>query len=139
MTTVATDGMAMAADTRMGGETLHGHISKLMLADDGAILGWAGQAFDGRGFLAWYNGGREGVPDVSDDFEGLILQSDGVILNVNEKGRWFIHPSPAVIGSGCCFVLGALDAGATLVEAVEIAIGRDGFSSGTVGMMSIGT
>lgn len=132
MTTIATDGKSMAGDQGMGADCLHGLINKIQRAKDGAILGSTGQAFDYPGFLAWYEDGCEGEPNVTEDFEGLILKPDGTILCVDEKGRHFVHPAPAAVGSGCRFAYGALDAGVDLKRAVEIAIGRDNHSAGEV-------
>jgi hypothetical protein len=136
VTTVATDGKTMAADQQCGSETIHCHVHKLHRANDGAVLGYCGQAFDQPGFIAWYEGGMEGEPAVSPDFEGMILKPGGEIVCVNEKGHWFLHPAPAAIGSGCRFAYGAMDAGCDPTKAVEIATKRDGFSSGDVETLS---
>lgn len=138
MTTIATDGLCMAADSALGGECLHGTIRKLNRAKDGAILGSCGQAFDFAGFLAWYDAGGTGEPNVTDDFEGLILKPDGTVLCVDAKGRAFEHSKPAAIGSGCRFAYGAMDAGSSPFEAVAIAIRRDGFSAEPVEVMRLG-
>lgn len=138
MTTIATDGKVMAADQAVGSDCLHALITKLQRAKDGAILGGCGQAFDYAGFLAWYDDGCEGKPNVSKDFEGLILKTDGTIICVDEEGRSFAHPAPACIGSGTRFAYGALDAGVDPKKAVEIAIGRDGASSGVADVMTPG-
>lgn len=132
MTTIATDGKTMAGDSRVGADCRHGTIAKVFRAADGAVLGACGEAFDYDGFLRWYEAGMEGDLEVGDEFEALILKHDGSVICVNEKGHSFGHSVPAAIGSGCRFAYGAMDAGATAEEAVEIAIGRDGFSGAPV-------
>ena len=138
MTTIVTDGKVMAADEAMGNGCLHGLVVKLHRAKDGSILGATGEAFDYPGFLAWYDGGCEGKPNVTKDFEGLILKADGSILCVDGEGRSFEHPAPACVGSGCRFAYGALDAGVDPERAVAIAIGRDAYSGGTAQVMTPG-
>ena len=132
MTTVATDGKSMAGDSQCGNPTIHCEVRKIQRAKDGALLGICGQAFDLAGFLLWYECGMSGEPNVSADFEGLILLPSGVAICVDEKGRKFEHAVPAAVGSGASVAYGAMDHGATPTEAVAIAIKRDAGSGGPV-------
>lgn len=150
MTTVATDGRSMAADTHVGGECKHGTISKLRRAKDGSVLGCSGHATDIAVFLDWYEKvslmdrvgdfvwGETLAPKperLSNDFTGLVLRPNGTILCVEYDGTYFEHTVPAAIGSGCRFAYGAMDAGYDAAPAVRIACGRDAFSSEPVEMM----
>lgn len=145
MTTIATDGRSIAADSQVGAECKHGTVSKLHRASDGAVLGCAGYVTDLSVFVDWYetyaksyiNDGRLAPkPDRLDtNFDGLILRPDGTILNVANDGTYFEHTAPAAVGSGCRFAYGAMDAGCDPARAVLIACGRDAFTSEPVEMM----
>lgn len=138
MTTIATDGKTMAADTKVSGDGLyHCDIEKLIRAKNGDILGWCGSAFDRDGFEAWYNSGMSGKPDVGEGFEGLVLRKNGTVLCVNDKGYSFDHTLPAAAGSGAQVAYGAMDCGASPSEAVFAAIKRDAGSGGRVVSMAI--
>lgn len=147
MTTIVTDGKTMAADSRLGAETRHGSFTKIVRAQDGAILGVAGHATDLSILARWYKNFSHGYHKIGDDvawakfskdFEGLILQPDGTLLAIEYDGTYFEHPLPAAIGSGLRYAYGALDAGATPEKAVEIACGRDSFSDLPVLVMALG-
>ena len=86
----------------------------------GHVLGVAGGSEFGDTFIKWY-GSKKKKPKIHGEFEALVLTpkglyhvDDGLSFNlVNDP--WF------AIGSGSHAALGALHAGKTLEEAVEIA------------------
>lgn len=136
MTTVATDGQSMAADGQVSDhcETIVDHKrEKVRRLSDGRIVGAAGSAFDAVSWAAWLESGKEGdCPIDSDLFVGLILNKDGTVLWVDHKGREVAATPPCAIGSGQDLALGAMDAGATPGEAVNIACKRDPGSGGRI-------
>lgn len=131
MTTIATDGKSMAADTWCtGNECFHTNVNKLYRASDGAILGHAGSAFDSPMFYEWHEHGGIGPLDAAENFEAIALLPDGRILCINAKGRRFFHEAPAAIGSGAPFAYAVMDFGGSAKDGVEIAMKRDPQSGG---------
>lgn len=136
MTTVATDGRTMAADRMVcgGGGIKHGQTTKIFHADNGDVVGAAGDSFRIAAFVRWYNGDRVDPFEANpEDFEALVLKSDGTTLCFNFAGDFIVESGPhAAIGSGSGVALGALDAGASPVKAIEIASRRDIYTGGGV-------
>lgn len=124
----------MAADSACTDHgTLHCEIKKLTHAKDGSVIAVTGTAFDLAEFARWYDDGQKrGELRVHDDFEALVLKPDGKIWCFNHKGQSFIHPAPAASGSGAKFAYGAMEAGSSPEEAVEIACRRNIHSQGPV-------
>jgi 20S proteasome alpha/beta subunit len=61
--------------------------------------------------------------------EGLVLTEKGVIYHFTKLDKWSCLDTPfAGIGSGSPVALGALETGATPVEAIKIAMRRDAFT-----------
>lgn len=138
MTTVATDGKTMAADRLVTGDgIIHGTVTKLHRLEDGSVMGLCGSAFQYDQFAAWYNSGRAEGLHVADEMEALVLHPDGTVSCYNQHGYSFKHSLPASCGSGCSIAYGAMEAGASPMEAVEIACKRDIRSGGGVDCMSI--
>lgn len=136
MTTIATDGKSMAGDG-LGIDHVDTICSLSMLRvhhlADGRVVGGAGSSFDVLAWKGWIEAGKVGAcPIESDKFAGLILNRDGVVLWVDHKGREIETPAPCAIGSGQDYALGAMEAGASPAEAVEIACRRDVYSGGEI-------
>jgi len=135
MTTIATDGQSMAGDglaVDHRGTIVDHTRPKVRRLADGRIVGASGSSFDADSWAAWVEGGKKGDCPVQDDrFGALILSSDG-ILWVDHKGREIATPAPIAIGSGQDIAIGAMMAGATPGEAVNIACKRDPHSGGRI-------
>jgi ATP-dependent protease HslVU (ClpYQ) peptidase subunit len=136
MTTIATDGRAMAADG-----LVHDHCDTIVDRDcrkvfrlaDGRIAGGAGNAFDVLAWVNWLDAAKSGpCPIEGTQFSGLILDPSGTVLWVDHKGREGVTPVPAAVGSGQDYAYGAMDAGADPAEAVRIATLRDVYSGGYI-------
>ena len=136
MTTIATDGKSMAADGQCQNHRdviVNTERRKIHRLKDGRIAGGAGNSFDIASWVEWLNAGKEGdCPIESDQFSGLILDNSSTVLWVDHKGRETLTPAPIAVGSGHELAIGAMEAGASPREAVEIACRRDIYSGGAV-------
>ncbi len=96
------------------------------------VFAAAGDVEDIHAVLEWLRAGKPNPkPKPKDEFSGLwIKRSNGTYQCFYKK----LHMIPAryatAIGTGAQFALGALDAGATPLQAVEIACNRDEKSGG---------
>ena len=133
MTTIACDGMSMAADSLVtgGGERV-GWFTKAARAKDGRIFACAGSAVDSIKFERWMGGAEAESVKLKDEFEALVLNIDGTIDWVGSDLEPLRYFAPMTIGSGAGIALGAMLAGKTPEEAVMIACQRDIKSGGTV-------
>jgi hypothetical protein len=136
MTTVATDGKAMAADGMSGTETgrvLTLQRNKLTRLPDGSIFGAAGRNSDRQKVVTWLQEGEgDKLPRLSDEFAGLRLMPGGEVLYYDPDLLPTTIDAPAAIGSGGELAVGAMLAGAKPSRAVEIAILRDNLSGGQI-------
>lgn len=136
MTTIACDGLSMAADGLCVDHTdmvVERSLAKIRRLADGRICGGAGSSFDFDSWTHWLTDGKpDEAPMTDNTFCGLILHPDGRLLWVDHKGRELPQSVPAAIGSGAVFAMGAMYAGASAKKAVEIATLLDVHSGGTV-------
>jgi ATP-dependent protease HslVU (ClpYQ) peptidase subunit len=139
MTTVACDGKTMAAD---GLVTCNGTIwaqgfEKVARLPDGRIAGASGSAYYIAPFLAWLKDGGDFPEMDAENFEGLVLSPDGSVRAYDHKGRSIPEEVPTASGSGKEIALGAMLAGATPAEAVNIAAERDCGTGGKIIAISL--
>lgn len=137
MTTIATDGKTIAADSRgTAAEIIRCNTEeKLVRLSDGRIVGYSGTSHAARAYVAWLEAGGE-RPQITGNFSALVLHPDGsaeVHYSDDMPDRVDL---PAVLGSGGSIALGAMLAGATPAEAVAIAAQRDPFTGGEVKTMA---
>lgn len=132
MTTLATDGKTMAADSQITGEgQILGYMAKVIKLKDGRVFGGTGWADDMVLFTKWMQDEIE-KPSLDEDFGGLILTPEGKVFRIGKKleqTEWIV---PASLGSGGDIALGAMLAGKSPKEAVEIAALRDVGTGGEV-------
>lgn len=98
---------------------------------DGKLVGFAGSAAHGLKFIEWLRHGTVPIyayEKEENTFDALVLSHDGLVYYDKELVALEIHDDITAIGSGCEYAIGAIDAGATLKRAVEIAAGRDTYS-----------
>lgn len=98
----------------------------------GSLWGFAGSTTDALKFLRWVRGGFK--KSTQPNFVG-VKGADFEIIQVNPQGQLILwdrdlEPVPCNrpthgIGTGGGFAVGALDAGATIEAAMQIAEGRD--------------
>lgn len=135
MTTIATDGKSMAGDgVRLHFDTIiTTNARKVCRMQDGRIVGTAGDVAFGLAMVEWL-GSDEAKPDLPSGSEGtiLILHPGGSASVIDKHGKEIPVMLPCAIGSGADIALGAMLAGASPAEALEIAISRDTGSGGTI-------
>ena len=141
MTTIATDGRTMAGDGLCldGGDAITSlDIVKVRRLKNGGIVGVAGSAFDIDAFVDWLDGPQSEPPkDMWEKTEALALMPDGRCYFYNDKGKRFETSLPAVTGSGSDLAMGAMAAGKSPAEAVEIACANHASSGGTITALSL--
>lgn len=140
MTTIATDGKSMAADSRGCANNIVRNDSEVKLhrISGGRITGCSGTIGAAKAYIAWLDkNDGSAKPKVDDGFRALVLHPEGRIeVHCNDEMP-DIAQAPAVLGSGGSLALGAMLAGASPAEAVEIAAMRDPFTGGTITELSI--
>lgn len=130
MTTIAFDGKTIAADCQStyGSFPVKAHkLHRLTYKGKNAVAGCAGTIQEFDPIITWVKNGckKKQRPDVEDekpDFSIMVVTEDGEVhyacnsLFFHEMGksRW-------AIGSGSDYALGAMEAGKTAKEAVDIA------------------
>lgn len=138
MTTIATDGRTMAADSRgCANELIRNDAEKkLHRLKDGRVVGASGTITAARAYIRWLEEGGE-RPKIEGAFSAIVLNPNGsaqIHYNDDEPDDLAF---PAAIGSGTALALGAMLAGASPAEAVAIAAKRDPFTGGTITEMSL--
>lgn len=152
MTIICVRDGIMAADSAVwSGDVVVGHAIKILRGRGNALIGCAGAFAATKRFRDWWAdvgpySARYGIetflPNASEDsgFAALVLDPDGV-LYFDEKGN-VIDESGfpfSVTGDDTAIAIatGAMCAGASAAEAVEICIKRASYARGTVQVMSL--
>jgi hypothetical protein len=135
MTTIIANKCSMAADGRgCSNEIIAGDSGvKVIRLQDGSLLGTSGPTFALELMREWLDGDCvEEFPKDAGEFGALHLTISGEIRLYTDasKRSWRQVDPPAAIGSGRELAMGAVLAGATLLEAVRIASLRDPFTGG---------
>lgn len=138
MTTIATDGKALAGDGLItsNGTVFGSQFAKVTKLPDGRITGVAGSAFHVAPFVAWLEAGGD-PPELDEHFDALVLSPDGTCRSYDEKCRCILEEVPTAAGSGRELAIGAMLAGASPKQAVEIAAQRDVGTGGTIVSISL--
>ena len=125
VTTIVTDGKVLVGDCQLtsGGVSLNyqDKIRKI----NGHLVGGCGSPDDLALFMAWYaNPGKP--PKLGKNFEAVVVNEAGSIFYYsNRLIPQQIHEPFYATGSGSYIALGALEHGATPLEALKIACKRD--------------
>lgn len=128
MTTIATDGKTMAADSLMTGNgEILGTFRKIHRCKNGSIAGSAGTPFNSVLFNEWLDNQEGEKPKLTDNFSGLVLTSEGKVFYYNEHLIPVEYIAPMTVGSGGDLALGAIPA-----QAVGIAMQRDTRTGGDI-------
>lgn len=121
MTTIVADRKGMAADKRITGTVAVFKTPKLYRVN-GSVIGYAGNVEQALQFIEWRRH-PDTKPTFSEpSFEILELTSDGRLMWWgSEMIAVPIEDDHYAIGSGAAYALGAMAAGATVKEAIQIA------------------
>jgi ATP-dependent HslUV protease subunit HslV len=141
MTIIAYKNGIMAADSAVWtGYIYGGEITKIIKTPNGSLVGASGNHAICSKFRAWALLENEETPwEGGDSFYGVIVKKDGTIMMYYDKngiGEICYEDSHA-IGCGYEIALGAMDAGATAIRAVEIAIKRHAYCSGKIVILKL--
>jgi ATP-dependent protease HslVU (ClpYQ) peptidase subunit len=125
MTAIATDGKSMAGDGLMtgNGAIFSEEEVKVHRLKNGSLVGVCGNSYNAPAFVAWLDGGEE-KPELTEDFEALVLLPDGTCRSYDNKLRHINVPVPTATGSGQEFAMGAMAVGASPEDAVKAACER---------------
>lgn len=128
---MAGDGQAEAQGT-----ILATNRCKVVRLGDGSLFGSAGRSIDGSAVAKWLiEGGKR--PEVEVGWCALRVHPDGQVEYFTHDLEPALIDVPAAIGSGMDLALGAMLAGATPKQAVEIAAERDMATGGLIATLSI--
>lgn len=125
MTTIATDGKTVAADTNVTYGSLRsaGNDAKIFKVGS-EIIGCSGSSSDCGVYVDWCKAGRDedSTPEVTEDkFYALHVSKTGVFLVTSGKYLTKVQVNPPfAIGSGDDFAFGAMWAGLSPRDAVEV-------------------
>lgn len=140
MTTVATDGVTIAADgrTTAGDRIVDDKSRKLHRLPDGSVVGQSGRCSHAVSAIEELTlamrDGRDPRP-MRGSYTLLHLCTDGSVITYDDELVPLPTPAPAAVGSGGAFAMGALYNGASPEEAVRIAKKLDVHSGGRVHTM----
>ena len=126
MTIIAWDGHTLAADKQATAGELRTRVTKIMRLKSGEILAMSGELAPGLTVAEWYKNGAD--PKEWPEFQRTEAWSRLIVAS--SSGAFFYEQFPVKIhveepfaawGSGRDFALGAMERGATAIEAVEVA------------------
>jgi len=134
MTTIATDGETLAADSRIteGNYIFTDEAEKVFKVGD-TYVAICGEYQSGLAYVDWLKKERSSEkPTVSEDnFSAILVTSDGVFCVDNMLIPMKVS-LPYAMGSGGPVALGAMLAGCSPAEAINIALQVDASSGGEV-------
>lgn len=127
MTTIAIRDGIMAADTAVfEGAVYAGIISKIVKARDGSLVGASGKAAACWDYIHRAQVESDKPMQIGEDASALIIKPDGSVWCIEAGGPPFRIEGPFhATGPGAGVAIGAMAAGATAEEAVEIACRYD--------------
>lgn len=142
MTTIAWDGKTLAVDSAsVSNDVFTSRSAKKMFKSVGrynavAITGCLIQMGD---FIQWLKDGEKGVPPDSDG-SAVCISRDGKAYSYwpKESKSRSLENGVSSNGTGWKIALGAMDAGATAIEAVKISSKRDVFTAGRIQSYTVG-
>lgn len=137
MTTIAWDGKTLAVDSQVTkGETITSINTKKLFLDVGPFkaVAFTGTNQDIKSVLDWIESGDKNQLKFDEFFIILAIDHKGKCQRMNkaEIGEFTLEGGVVTEGCGGDIALGAMDAGATAVEAVKIACKRDIYTGGRV-------
>jgi 20S proteasome alpha/beta subunit len=143
MTTVAWDGVTLAADQQQTRGSVKTRSEKLRRLSDGSLLAGAGTCSYIELIVRWIEAGekyddRPATWDDDDTATVLRVMPDGSLVEYdNYLVRMLVSEPRYAIGSGSDFAQAILDRGGSAREAVEAGIARDIYSGYGVSEMRL--
>jgi len=135
MTTIAWDGVTLAADTLITENGLRVGKTQKVWRVNGVLFGVSGGAEHLAEFRSWVAAGMAGdrpAMKTGDNCAQAVVIHDGRVLSLM-SGGWDVMTSPFyAIGTGSPVAMGAMALGHTAEEAVRAAIALDVYSGGDV-------
>ena len=119
MTTIAWDGETLAADSQLTGDFIYTAPDKKIFRINNCLLATAGDDAQCNQFVEWFRDQKQDYPEKMDDVTVLVISSAGAFEYGACKTPTKIS-APHAVGSGSCFAMGAMLAGASAKKAVEI-------------------
>lgn len=136
----------MAADRLVTwGDCRFAECTKVHRLNCGSLLGWAGSHQLLYAVRGWIEGGADfaAPPRTYEDaqFDALVISPDGRSRALDARlCGWEEFEAPFVaIGSGMAYALGAMQRGATAVQAVEAAMRWDSATGGGIDSLELCT
>jgi hypothetical protein len=133
VTTIAYRDGIIAADSCASDDQQRMRVTKLRKMG-GYVFGFCGEWHSAHDFIAKFKGGTAlSAMKVKGQLHTLILMPDGSCMRwENGGGAYPIEDKFAAIGTGAGYAIGAMELGATAVEAVRVACKYDPASAGPV-------
>jgi hypothetical protein len=141
-----TDGKQVASDSQatLGDQKLAGDFVKVV-RDESTLFCFSGTFCMFTPLVKWYKGGclEDAVPKCDPEYHHRLwvfnpsLDHPEVFVNVHKAPYPIPLFTPAAMGSGADYALGALYAGATLKEAVRIASKLDVYTGGKITLYDV--
>lgn len=125
MTTIAWDGQDLAADSLVSLGSIKYTTRKLARLKDGGILGAAGKSIEITQLVKYLNGDTSAAPKIPSVHAIHITPERNVYLYAGGFDDSPVLDRYVAVGSGGDIALGAMEAGKSAVQAVEIACRRD--------------
>lgn len=139
MTTVVYKDGILASDSRCTqSDTVVGNVTKIHKIDDNTLIGFCGRTAQAFKFIEWYKDGKKKEDAQSDDdsdFTALVIIK-GVVYRYDGYNPQIIKSKFHSIGSGFMVALGAMEAGASAIEAIKIAKKYDIYTGGKIQTLS---
>jgi hypothetical protein len=142
MTTVAWDGKTLASESRATrGHEIAPWAEQKLFVREGKVYASAGEGNLTEPLMTWHAAGGDidkapkGDPETG--WTLLVIGHDGAYIYTSSSPYPYKITSPYAMGSGKQFALGALHAGKSAKEAVEIACRLDVWSGGEIQVVDI--
>ena len=129
MTTVVYRDGVMACDSQSTG-SYHERVRKIVRLSDGTMVGACGRTQRCQAVMDWLVADCDGKCPPMSGVGLLIAKPDGSIWCADDDFRPYrLRQKFAAIGSGSAVAIGAMEAGASALQAVKIAAKHDGGTS----------
>lgn len=139
MTTIAWDGETLASDSRASDDAIEQHSCRKLFRVGETLIGISGDLEEAYEFVAWVRRGEvvDEKPRGFKDLSAIVIRPNGRAFEYGVRCMPVPSARLTAAGTGRCFALGAMLAGASAVEAVAIAKRLDPNSGGRTQTMRL--